>query len=246
MKKLVVLFLFAATPAFAGNQFQIKRLETTPTKRPMNAQFEVKSVQIQEVVPTIPEIYGFEPTDSTAEAPAPASDLGGLGEILGGIDLDKIVMIGKKVIELVKNGAPVVNVTRDAVYAVPSGLKSWQELAGWKAPLTKVYQIKVLNGFNMAMVDARVKVSAMYGGSYNNKGQYLANVIVVPTSINVKWGITFDLWSEHREPVNMGTMDSPVAGLGFDIRYKIKSWLTEINGTQDYFVSGAGELIQLK
>lgn len=242
MKKLnmyTVLFLLVGTTAFAGNSYQI-RSKAPMTEAATDSRFyQLKAAKIQEVVPTAEEIYGFTAEQAEqAEVKAPAT-------FLEDIDINKIILIGEKVIELIKRGAPVVNIKRDVVYAIPKGLE-WQQLTGWQLPVTKVYQVQIVNGLNMNVVDARVKVSSMYGGSYMGKGQYLANVVVVPTSVKVLWGFSLDLWTENREPINMGQVEAPIAGLGFDIRYKVTSWATEINGTQDYFVLGSGDIKQIQ
>jgi hypothetical protein len=82
----------------------------------------------------------------------------------------------------------------------------------------------------------------MWGGNFRGRGQYLANVVVVPTQVVAQWGVTLDIWTENREPVNVGTLAEPVAGLGFDLRYRAKTWVSEVNGTQDYFITGNGEM----
>jgi hypothetical protein len=138
-----------------------------------------------------------------------------------------------------------VNIKRDAVSVMPLGVQTWHQLAGWQAPVTKVYNVAITNYLGMNVVDLRLKVSGMWGGNVDGKGQYLANVMVVPVNTRVLWGWTLDLWTENREPVNNGTMEAPRAGLGFDIRYKATTMLNELNGTQDYFITGDGNILAL-
>lgn len=200
--------------------------------------YKAKKVTVTEVVPTAAEIA------SGYLQPNPIEN-NGLLEELASIDWNAMILVGQKVIELVKAGAPVVNIKRDAVSVVPMGVQSWQQLAGWQAPVTKVYNVKVTNYLGMDVVDLRLKVSGMWGGSVDGKGQYLANVMVVPVNTRVLWGWTLDLWTENREPVNNGTLEAPRAGLGFDIRYKATTMLNELNGTQDYFITGDGKILAL-
>lgn len=225
MKKLTNLFLVLglvlSTTGFAND------VKT-------DAYYLADKVTVTEVVPTAEEIA----SGYLLPNPAPNAFI----EELGGLDLNTMVLLGQRVIELVKAGAPVVNIKRDTVSVVPAGLQDWQLLAGWHAPVTKVYNVQVKNLFGMNVVDMRLKVSGMWGGNVNGKGQYLANVLVVPVSTTVLWGWTMDLWTENREPVNNGTLEAPRAGLGFDVRYKIVSPLAELNGTQDYFITGNGQI----
>ncbi|MGE3263569.1 MAG: hypothetical protein AB7K68_17465 [Bacteriovoracia bacterium] len=200
--------------------------------------FQISSVQINEVVPTAAELY------SAAVEPRVQPRLQ-MFEI-GGIEWSTLVTIGEKLIEIIKAGAPVVNIKRDVISVVPQGITSWEQLSNWQVPLTKVYEVKATNGWGSDVVKVRLKVSAMTGGGVEGRGQYVANVTIVPTEIVVQWGFSLDVWSENRPAVNMGTTAMPVAGLGFDIRYKVTSLFTQKNGTQDYFITGAGQLIEMQ
>ncbi|MCO5143114.1 MAG: hypothetical protein M9962_08500 [Oligoflexia bacterium] len=196
--------------------------------------YDLSDAVITEEAPTAEDIYSSMIEPKAIETLSPSD--------LAAVDWNQIILIGQKIIEIIKANAPVVNIKRDAVSALPLGITDWQTLNGWQLPVTKVYRVRMQNAYGMDMVNIRLKVSAMHGGSLNSKGKYLANVIIVPTEINVKWGITLNLWSENREPVNMNTSENPIAGLGFDVRYQAKSWVTEINGTKDYFVTGEGQI----
>lgn len=222
---LFVLSIALSVPAFAQ--------ETPPA-----AYYQVSSVTVKEVVPTAEEIA------SGYLLVAPQLQMGVLEDI-GQMDWNALWLLGQKVIEVLKAGAPVFNMKRDAVAVVPKGLTDWQQLAGWQAPVTKAYEMKISNGLGMDVVDLRLKVSAMHGGNLNGRGQYLANVMVVPTATRVLWGWSVDLWTENRDPVNTGSLEMPTAGLGFEIRYKATTLFNEINGAQDYFVTGDGQLQQL-
>lgn len=207
--------------------------------------FEVSSVTVQEVVPTAQELYltglDFEELQQQQQdlgvTPSDLSDVG--------VVLDQMIVIGRKVVEILKAGQSVVDIKRDATAVVPFGVKEWGQLAGWKVPVTKVLQVQVKNFYGMTMIDMRLKVSAMYGGNFKGKGNFLSNVILVPSTVVTQWGFNLDLWTESRAPVNMGSNQDPIAGLGMDIRYKVKTLITEINGTADYFVTGKGEILPL-
>lgn len=199
--------------------------------------YKVSALSVQEVVPTAAELYSdfLVPSEVSPMAPDVQS-----------IDWNAVVLIGEKLIDIIKAGKPVVNVRRDAVAVVPQGINAWDQLSGWQAPNTKVYSVTAKNYLGLTVVDLRLKVSAMYGGGINGKGKFLANVIVVPSSIYVLWGFNLDVWTENRAPVNMGSSSNPVAGLGFDLRFRYGSALNEMVGAQDYFVSGTGEIKEMQ
>jgi hypothetical protein len=199
--------------------------------------YKAAAVTFTETVPTAEEIAaGY-----LAPTQPPATFL----DDSATLDWNTMVLIGEKLIQIIQAGKPVVNIKRDAVAALPLGVTNWQDLAGWQAPVTKVYTVKVTNYLGMDVVDMRLKVSAMWGGSRDGRGQYLANVLVVPSNLKVLWGWNLDLWSENRDPVNSGTLEAPKAGLGFDIRYRVTTMINELNGTQDYFVTGDGNILAL-
>lgn len=196
--------------------------------------YRVGPLEVREVVPTAEELYSDYLIPEQGDLPVITD--------LTKIDWSQVILIGEKVIEIIKEGKPVVNIRRDAVAAIPAGLNAWGELNGWQAPRTKVYSVTAKNYLGMTVVDLRLKVSAMWGGGMNGKGKYLANVIVVPSSIYVLWGFFLDVWTENREPVNSGTSKDPVAGLGFDIRFKYGNALNLQEGAQDYFIKGDGTI----
>lgn len=190
-------------------------------------------------IPTIPGRPGTNPVGPTT----PGNPINPGKPVF---DIGNLLLIGQKIIDIIVGAKPVVNVHRDFVAVIPGGLTSWTQLGGWQMPKTKVYSVVAKNGLGMKVVDLRVKVSTNYGGNLNGVGQFLANVIVVPTSINVLLGFNCDVWTEHQDPLNMGTPENPIAGLGFDLRFRYGSVLNENNSTQDFFVTGTGEIKQIE
>lgn len=197
--------------------------------------FTVRSVSVREVVPTATELYS-----NFNEAAFANSNLRNTNDI----DWSQIELIGKKIIEIIKAGAPVIDIKRDVVHVVPGGITAWGQLGGWKIPVTKVYKVSAENSMGMQVADLRLKVSANWGGGVDGRGKYIANLNVVPSDVYAAWGYTIDVWAEHQDPVNLNTSADPVAGLGFDIRYRFTNLINMETGTQDFFVSGAGEISQ--
>lgn len=203
---------------------------------------------MQEVAPTVEEIYSSIMEMESIDSPELPGNSGVSGNdstslpSLGGINIDDIILLGEKVFDIIKKGAPVVDIKRDSLAVIPRGITSWEQLAGWKSPVTKVFRITMLNGFKQSMVDMRLKISAVYGGSYKNAGRYLSNVTLIPSMVKTSWGVTLDVWTESRDPVNIGSLKNPVAGLGMDVRYRAKTIFSQVDGVQDFFVDGNGNL----
>jgi hypothetical protein len=58
----------------------------------------------------------------------------------------------------------------------------------------------------------------------------------------VGWGVNLDVNVEMREPVNVGTRVQPIAGLGLVLHYRAKTWVSFVEGSQDYFIRGDGSI----
>jgi len=233
MKRLIVvsvLVLSSIAPSFAAK------------KDPR----QIAKVTFKEVIPTDEEIYLAHVDMENAFRAPRANDIGSdLDD--ASVILDKVVLVGQKVINIIKAGAPVIDVKRDAVHVVPQGVSAWQNLGGWQVPLVKSYALNMKNGFGATVVNVRMKVSGATGGSYDGKGKYISNVYVVPTAISVMWGFNLNVWLENHTPVNTGSLARPVAGLGVDLMYKVSGAIpvTAIQGAQDYFITGDGKLLAL-
>ena len=191
-------------------------------------------------------------TPAPAPAPAPApvindnsgiSDPSSTGSDAGfSFDLNDVMTIGQKIYDIVKENQPVVTIKRALVSVVPGGATDWTQLQGWKAPMTKVLEVNVKNLYGATTVYLRLKVTANYGGNARGVGHYLANVNMVPTQVSASWGYNVDVSVEAANGVNSGTSDDPIAGLGLDIRYHVHTLLSDLNGDQDYWLTGDGGL----
>ena len=198
------------------------------------------------------------PAPATKPAPAPATtpaapapvinDNSGIidpssnGDAGFSFDLNDVLTIGQKIYDIVKENQPVVTIKRALVSVVPGGATDWTQLQGWKAPMTKVLEVDVKNLYGATTVYLRLKVTANYGGNAKGVGHYLANVNMVPTQVSASWGYNVDVSVEAANGVNSGTSDDPIAGLGLDIRYHVHTLLSDLNGDQDYWLTGDGGL----
>lgn len=199
--------------------------------------YKISAVKITEEIPTAVELA------SNMLPPEATPELNSFD--FTAIDWNTMVLLGQKLVQIIEAGKPIVNIKRDAVSVVPAGISAWEQLSGWQAPVSKVYRVEMENGLGMSVVDIRLKVSALWGGGYNGKGNYLSNVVASPTAVTVLWGYQLDLWTEQREPVNTGTLEQPVAGLGFEIRYRSKTPFAETTGAQEFFIKGDGQILEM-
>lgn len=160
--------------------------------------------------------------------------------------IDKIVNLGQKIWNLVKQGSPVVNLKMDKANALPMGVKCWSDLAGWEIPNSKSYRVKYENGFGMTVVDFAFRVVYTAGGSYNGKGKYVTNAMFMPANINVQWGFGLNATAEVPQVFNRGTKEDPIAGMQMTLKWDVSTAITHQEQTETFYVGGDNKLVRMK
>lgn len=163
-----------------------------------------------------------------------------LNSTLDGIDWGTVIAVGEKIWKIVEANKPVVTIQTPIVHALPRGLSCWLDLDSWKAPQVKAYEILYKNLYGMEVVKFRFRLQYTYGGGKASHGQYLANVTVMPAEVNVVWLYTFDAQIEVEQAVNMGSIENPLAGLGLNLKWTVKTVLKESQNSFHFFVQGDG------
>lgn len=172
------------------------------------------------------------------------------GDILGdlnqgGLILDQIVNLGRKIWTLVEAGKPVVNLKTDVATALPYGAKCWLDLQTWSAPKATTYTVTYKNLYGMEVVKFSYRVIFVSGGSVNGKGAYIGYAAMEPAEVSVAWGFTFNASSAAPTIYNMGTKEAPVAGMNLQMKYSVDTLLKHMEASQSYFISGKGNLQSL-
>lgn len=160
--------------------------------------------------------------------------------LLGEVTWDDIVNIGQKVWDIVSAGKPVLHFETPTANALPRGIQCWNDLEHWKAPKVQTYEVVYKNGFGMEVVRFNFRLQYTYGGGKAEKGQYLANVAVLPSELNVSWGYNFDARVEVQQAVNLGSRENPMAGLELNVRWTVKTVLKTSENSFHFFVQGDG------
>lgn len=159
--------------------------------------------------------------------------------------LDKIINMGKKVWAIVEAGKPVVNMTTNVASAVPQGLSRWDQLGGWEIPKARVYRAVYKNGYGASVVEFKYRVIYTYGGNVGGKGRYLTQVTVVPDTLNVAWGYTFNAEVTVPSVVNMGNSTDPMAGMELMVHWKVDTVMKHSESSTSYFVKGDGSFVDM-
>ena len=176
------------------------------------------------------------------EAVKPA---GALNDDLSAVDvaLDQIINIGKKVWSVVAAGKPVMNVKFDFATAFPKGVTVASELHGFSDLQYKSFDYTGTNGFGMEVFKVQYTVVYQYGGSYAGKGRYIASASIVPQNVSVVWGYSLNMNVDNVSVSNLGTSESPVAGMNLMANIKVSTVLKSEEFNELFAVRGDNGLL---
>jgi hypothetical protein len=162
---------------------------------------------------------------------------------------NQVIALGEKIYEIVKKGQPIVNTSSAPISVLPKNIDGSPvdmfQTSNWSMPLSRKVKLEYKNGFGSKVVVFDYTVMFVHSGRYNGKGAYLTAVQIVPTNVSVSWGYEFDATMKLVGLQNHGTVDSPVAGAIVQMSYKAKTVLRTIDSTDQYHVTGRGQLTQL-
>lgn len=158
-----------------------------------------------------------------------------------------IIMAGAKAWNVIINGRPAADLASAYASAIPGFQYNWDEVTGWQK-VTRKYRFTMENFIQGRAVDIVYEVSFLHGpiaipGSVR-KGRYIANFMVKPEAIDLKWGWKVSLEALMSHPMNIGASDSPVAALTADLKWQyVKPFSTEPKiGVNSVSVDGNGNL----
>ncbi len=177
-------------------------------------------------IPTIPPIFNTNPTQPGQPNPLMILDL------------------AIKAWQIVKDGAPIVNVNSKNASALPyisSG--RWEMLTGWKSERAITYKVIVENLYGMETVNFQYTVGLVYGGNVGGKGKYIASARVIPKKVDVLWGYNLDVSVDVPNVFNVADPENPNAAITLDVTYKISTILRSTAYTNTYEVRGDGTMI---
>lgn len=160
-------------------------------------------------------------------------------------DLQQLITLGKEIWQIVKDGAPVINFTSQSASVIPQAALCPFYMSNWNIPQSKTFELKYTNNFGMEMIYFTYKLIYSYGGRFEGKGAYLANVSIHPKDIRLKWGQSFDANVKIAQGINIGSLEEPVAGLEISLDWDIKNPVSELQSNRTYFVDGTGNLLAL-
>ena len=160
------------------------------------------------------------------------------------VDLDKIISIGEKLWLLISGmGGELKLTSMTGVAAIPEGAQTIGNMAGWKMANPKAYQVKI-KGLIGTAFSFSYTVGFSYGGSYNGKGHYLANVAIVPHQAKCGTGWKCDVEAHVGTPINVGTSASPIAALPVNLLINAKGKVNSKAAGAQITVFGDGRIVK--
>ena len=144
-----------------------------------------------------------------------------------GLSLAKVILIGKKVWQIVEANKPVVNIAYDYVSAVPEGLSNPRSLEHFSGLNQKSYRMSGKNLYGITVYDVIYTVVHQFGGDYEGEGSYLTTVAILPSKVDVLWGYTVDMKTRALPATNVGSRYKPIAAMGLEMNFNVRTVLRD-------------------
>jgi len=164
------------------------------------------------------------------------------GAVSTAITAGQVWVIGKKIYDIVKENEAVLNVNTDHWSVLPEGVELASKLEGWSKPEYSGWVVNYENLFGMNVARVSFLTAYNYGGSFEGRGKYLANVTIIPRGVHTLWGYTMDMDAEAFGAVNEATREDPVVGLSYHVRVRVGTIMKKSVLDFQYYLSGNGEL----
>lgn len=159
--------------------------------------------------------------------------------------LDKIINMGKKVWMVVEAGKPVVNLESDVATALPLASGGcWLDLEGWKAPVSKTYEVSLENLYGMEVVRFVYRIVFLPGGSFNGLGHYIGYAAMEPVDLNVMWLFKFKAKASVPTVFNMGRKSNPLSAMYMTVDWVVDTPFQHRQGSKAFTLTGYGTIIE--
>jgi hypothetical protein len=191
------------------------------------------------------EVYEVPVTDAEAKsAPVMLADPG-LGTVIA--VARELVALGEILYPLIKRGQPEVTTEFAPINVLPTDPSTGRHadpflMENTGSPVSKKFVGVVKNGFGMTVVSLEFLVHFAPGASYEGRGQYLQNAIIVPSKIWATWGWEVNATMKLQSIANQGTRAAPVAAAVLNMNYTVKNLITHIEKNHLVELNGRGEM----
>jgi hypothetical protein len=194
--------------------------------------------------------------ETTPPPTTPAPTFGDRVTQVGGvISVAKdVVALGEAVYALVEKGRPKVTTEYSPIDILPRDPSNTEadpakryavspfDMEGFSFPVEKMITAKVKSPTGKEAVVFQYKVVYSYGGSYNGAGKYLTGINIIPASVRVAHGWTFNSTMKLTGMMNHGTRANPIVGAMITIKYSMSSMTQAFERNDTIYIMGDGQM----
>ncbi len=165
-----------------------------------------------------------------------------------------VVALGEAIYALVEHGRPKVTTDYAPIDIVPRDPSNTEadpakryavspfDMEGFSMPIEKMITAKVKSPTGGEAVVFQYKVVYSYGGTYNGVGKYLTGINIIPASIKVAHGWTFNSSMKLTGMMNHGTKADPIVGAMITIKYSMSSMTQAFERNDTIYIRGDGQM----
>jgi hypothetical protein len=124
--------------------------------------------------------------------------------------------------------------------AIPREAKGADELTGWRQPVLVPVHLHATNGLKIRVLNVSYGIHFSYGGMFNGRGKYLANVTVVPQGIWAAPGFQISVSARVLAVLNYGSKKHPIAAIQLLVTEKVSSMVSDKVTTRSFIIKGDG------
>ncbi len=171
----------------------------------------------------------------------PDNPYAGFGDIQNLNNVSEFIKIGIDVLEVIKKNKSTYNVARDVFHILPKGTTTPFELTEWKSNATIPVKLTIDDFLGFQLLELNYSVRFDYGGKYFDRGQYLANISVVPEKLDIDGiGMKVDLSATSAIPINIGSVLNPIPQIRLEVKTTIDGISRSFEKTDSIWIRGDG------
>ena len=169
------------------------------------------------------------------------------GEIIA--TADSVVALGEKIYTLVQKGKPTSQTSYASINVLPKDPLTKQavdpfDLEGDAEPVRKKYAIYQNDFYGREIARIEFLLHFTPKRSYEGKGQYIQNAVIIPLKVNASYGWDVSATMEVTGISTKGKKTNPIATATLSLRYKITSVFSETNEAAVFDIDGTGNVVK--
>lgn len=201
------------------------------------AEFTVSSFEVYEVPVT---------AEDKAQIPLMLAEPDpGLGTVIA--VARQLVALGEVLYPLIKRGQPEVTTQFAPINVLPVDPATGRNADPFMMertgrPASKKFVGSVKNGFGIEVVRLEFLTHFSPGASFEGKGKYLQNAMIIPSKIWATWGWDVTATMRLLSISNQGTRSRPVAAAVLQMNYSVRNLISHIEKNHLVEINGLGEM----